>query len=143
MIRKLEQKDLEAVMAIWLKGNKEAHGFVPEEYWISHYEEVKKMLPEAEVYVYEEQQGKILGFAGMTGEYLAGIFVSTETRSRGIGKQLLDFCKSVRKRLFLNVYEDNTGARHFYQREDFELQSQGTEEATGKREYVMVWKASV
>ncbi len=34
-IRKFEKKDTEQVMRIWLDGNIETHGFVPEAYWMS------------------------------------------------------------------------------------------------------------
>ena len=34
----------------------------------------------------------------------------------------------------------NTRAISFYQREGFEIQSDGLDEATGEKDYVMVWK---
>lgn len=37
------------------------------------------------------------------------------------------------------VYEIN-GAIHFYQREGFEIQCQGIDEATGEKNYVMTWR---
>ena len=52
MIRKMELRDLNAVMKIWLDSNEQVHDFVPEEYWKNHFEEVRSILPEAEVYVY-------------------------------------------------------------------------------------------
>ena len=54
MIRKMEEKDISAVMQIWLETNIKAHSFIEKAYWTSNYEMVKQILPEAEVYVYEE-----------------------------------------------------------------------------------------
>lgn len=43
-IDRLEEKDLERVMEIWLHTNQTAHSFVPADYWKSHYEEVEKLF---------------------------------------------------------------------------------------------------
>ena len=34
----------------------------------------------------------------------------------------------------------NTRAIHFYQREGFEIQNEGLDEATGEKDYVMTWR---
>ena len=41
--------------------------FISEQYWISNYERVKEMLPQAEVYVYEDDK-MIQGFLGVRDE---------------------------------------------------------------------------
>ena len=89
MIRKLQEPDVDRVMALWLGANLKAHDFVPTAYWRNNFESVKEMLPQAEVYVYEEA-GAIQGFVGLSGGYIEGIFVSGEMQSQGIGKRLLD-----------------------------------------------------
>ena len=47
--------------------------FISEQYWISNYEFVKELLPQAEVYVYEDDK-MIQGFIGINDEYIEGIF---------------------------------------------------------------------
>ncbi|MDO5339391.1 MAG: N-acetyltransferase [Eubacteriales bacterium] len=138
MIRKLQKADIIKVADIWLDTNIKAHNFITAQYWKSNYELVKEMLLQAEVYVYESN-GKIQGFIGLDGEYIEGIFVCNELQSHGIGKLLLDFVKEGRTQLSLNVYQKNRGAIHFYQREGFEIHSEGLDEATGERDYVMTW----
>ena len=61
-------------------------------------------------------------------------------QSHGIGKALLNYAKDKRSKLLLNVYQKNTRAISFYQREGFEIQNSGLDEATGEKEYVMVWQ---
>ena len=141
MIRKLHNVDINKVADIWLKTNLEAHDFIPGQYWTSNYEAVKKMLPQAEVYVYEDNK-IIQGFVGVRDEYIEGIFVSDKMKSHGIGKALLDYIKDKKARLQLNVYQKNVRAMSFYQREGFTIQSEGLDEFTGEKEYVMEWNSS-
>lgn len=141
MIRKLQNVDINKVADIWLKTNLEAHDFIPGQYWTSNYEAVKKMLPQAEVYVYEDNK-IIQGFVGVRDEYIEGIFVSDKMKSHGIGKALLDYIKDKKARLQLNVYQKNVRAMSFYQREGFTIQSEGLDEFTGEKEYVMEWNSS-
>ena len=141
MIRMLQKVDINRVADIWLKTNLKAHFFIPEQYWISNYEFVKEMLPQAEVYVYEDDK-MIQGFIGVSDEYIEGIFVSDEMQSRGIGKMLLDYIKDKKDRLQLKVYQKNVRAMSFYQREGFTIQSEEMDEFTREKEYVMNWESS-
>ena len=141
MIRKLQKADINRAADIWLKTNLKAHFFIPEQYWISNYEFVKEMLPQAEVYVYEDDK-MIQGFIGINDEYIEGIFVSDEMQSRGIGKMLLDYIKDKKDKLQLKVYQKNVRAMSFYQREGFTIQSEEMDEFTGEKEYVMNWESS-
>ena len=138
MIRKFKGTDLDAVADIWLAANLEAHDFIPASYWRSHFEVVKSQLSQAELYVCE-QKGEIQGFVGLCGEYIAGIFVSGEAQSQGIGKRLLDFVKGRKERLCLTVYRKNARATRFYQREGFVIQRERPDENTGEPEYEMTW----
>ena len=140
MIRKLQNVDINKVADIWLKTNLETHDFISGQYWTSNYESVKKMLPQAEVYVYEDNK-IIQGFVGVRDEYIEGIFVSGKMQSHGIGKALLDYIKDKKVRLQLNVYQKNIRAMSFYQREGFTIQSEQLDEFTGEKEYVMKWNS--
>lgn len=139
MIRELQNADINSVTDLWLDTNLKAHDFIPSQYWKSNYDAVKEMLPQAEVYVYENDN-KIQGFVGLNDEYIEGIFVSDEMQSQGIGKLLLDFVKEKRTKLHLNVYQKNIHAINFYQREGFEIRGEGLDEATGEKDYEMSYK---
>ena len=140
MIRKLQKVDINRVADIWLKTNLKAHYFIPEQYWTNNYAVVKEMLPQAEVYVYEDDK-IIQGFVGINAEYIEGIFVSDEMQSHGIGKILLDYIKDKKVKLQLNVYQKNVRAISFYQREGFTIQGERMDEFTGEKEYVMNWES--
>ncbi len=139
MIRELRKADINKIADIWLDTNIKAHYFIPAQYWKSNFESVKAALPQAEVYVYEHDK-EIQGFIGLNDEYVEGIFVSDKMQSQGIGKILLNHAKEKRNKLLLNVYQKNTRAVSFYQREGFEIQHNGLDEATGEKDYVMAWQ---
>ena len=140
MIRKFEALDLAAVMQIWLHGNLDAHAFIPVSFWTGHFEIVRDMLPQAELYVHEnEATRQIDGFIGLTENHIEGIFVAKAARSKGIGKALLDYAKSRRPRLDLSVYQKNERALAFYRHEQFVVQSEGIDEDTNEAEIQMLW----
>ena len=113
MIRKLLNGDIDRVADIWLKTNLKAHYFISNQYWKSNYELVKEMMSQYEVYVFEADK-MIQGFVGLNDKYIEGIFVSDDQK--------------------------NARAISFYQREAFIIQCEGLDEATGEKEYTMLWK---
>ena len=138
MIRVLEEKDVDTVAKIWLETNIKAHDFIASNYWKEHYEIIKDMFLQAEVYVYEIEK-EIMGFIGLDKEYIEGIFVLDQYQKRGIGKALLNHVKAKKEHLSLNVYQKNLNAILFYQREDFFIQYEDVDENTSEKEYRMVW----
>ena len=138
MIRVLEEKDVDTVAKIWLETNIKAHDFIASNYWKEHYEMVKDMFLQAEVYLYEIEK-EIMGFIGLDKEHIEGIFVLDQYQKRGIGKALLNHVKAKKEHLSLNVYQKNLNAIFFYQREDFCIQYEDVDKNTGEKEYRMVW----
>ena len=140
MIRKFEARDLAAVMQIWLHGNLDAHAFIPASFWEAHFEMVRDRLPQAELYVHEnEAPRQIDGFIGLTENHIEGIFVAKAARSKGIGKALLEYAKSRKPCLTLSVYQKNERALAFYRREQFAVHSEGIDEDTNEAEIQMLW----
>lgn len=63
--------------------------------------------------------------------YIAGIFVSNEAQSKGIGKKLLNKAKEEYIELSMEVYKNNEKAVCFYERENFVIIKEHTDESTG------------
>ncbi len=140
MIRKFETRDLDTVMQIWLHGNLDAHAFIAASFWTEHFEMVRDLLPQAELYVHEnEDTRQIDGFIGLTENHIEWIFVAKTVCSKGIGKALLDYAKSRKPRLDLSVYQKNERAFAFYQREQFIVQSEGIDEDTNEADIQILW----
>lgn len=138
MIRKFCIDDLDSVMKLWLETNISAHDFIDKNYWMSNYEDVRKMIPEAEIFLYEENK-IIKGFIGLMDSFIAGIFVQKDSQSKGIGKSMIDYTKSIKDELMLHVYEKNSNAVKFYLREDFQIVKEQIDENTGESELLMKW----
>lgn len=139
MIRKFEINDLGMVMKIWLDTNIKAHDFIHASYWQKNYELVKEMLPNATIFVYEDNK-EIQGFIGLMGNYIAGIFIDSNSQSRGIGKALLNYVKENNSQLMLQVYKNNVRAVDFYLRENFIVLKDQIDKNTDQVELVMNWQ---
>ena len=139
MIRKMSAADADAVAHIWLNENLRAHEFIQESYWLDNFIPVRAALERAEVYVFELGGGEIGGFIGLTGNYVAGIFVREDRQGRGEGRDLVTYVKNLRDHLELSVYAKNIRAMRFYEREGFRVVDGATDENTGEFEYLLAW----
>ena len=140
MIRVFKENDISVVIQIWLDTNIKTHSFISKCYWMDNYDMVKKIMPQAEIYVYEDNiTNQIEGFIGLTDNYIAGLFVKEGVQSKGIGKQLLNYAKGIKSNMRLSVYNKNIRAIKFYQREQFVIQSENTDDNTNEKELIMVW----
>ena len=139
MLKELDISKIDNVMKIWLEVNIRAHDFIKEDYWMANYDYVKNALPEATVYVYEDNN-EIKGFIGIIEEYIAGLFVSNQYQNEGIGSRLLEQCKKVYSVLRLDVYAKNLKAINFYKKNGFKIEKEKVNDDTKEVEYSMVWE---
>ena len=142
MIRDYKSSDLESRINIWYQENITAHSFIKKEYWEKNYKLVKNAIPAAKIFVYE-QNGEIIGFIGITGNYIAGIFVKQQYHNCGIGTLLIKKAKEVIPGLYLNVYLKNKSAVKFYKRHGFTIIKTLRNYETLEKEHVMFWKPSL
>lgn len=140
MIRLLEEKDIDAVMDIWLKTNIEAHNFIPEKYWIGNFHAVKgDFLPKSENYVFVDENVTKAFISIIEGYFIGALFVSKEYQKQGIGKELIEYCKNLYDRLDVAVYVENKKAVKFYEDCGFTIKKQQTNSASGYSEHIMSW----
>ncbi|MBR5299596.1 MAG: GNAT family N-acetyltransferase [Bacteroidales bacterium] len=139
-IREFRKGDIETVMQIWLQTNVQTHDFISEHFWLSQYFKVKTVLPDTEVYVFENiATNEIMGFIGLDNNYIAGLFVKDECQSNGVGKQLVDYAKNIKSDLVLKAYTKNPRAINFYLREQFSIGDETTDIQTGEKELTLTW----
>lgn len=139
MIKEFKIDYLDEVMKIWLETNIIAHYFIEKEYWINNFDLVKELLPDAKVYIFQEDN-IIKGFIGIIEEgYIAGLFVKSEYQREGIGKALIEYIKPKYKQLTLDVYAKNKNAINFYCKNNFKVVNEKKNEDTKELEYEMIF----
>jgi len=140
MIKRLDISKIDEIMKIWIEENINAHNFISRDYWEANYDYVKSALPDATVFVYEDDD-VIKGFIGVVEDsYIAGLFVSHKYQSKGIGGKLLNRCKEDYPILRLDVYAQNLKAVNFYQKHGFKIEEEKVNEDTKEVEYSMAWR---
>ena len=76
---------------------------------------LRGLLEAAEVWVAEDDGGRVAGFVSLSGDLLGHIYA--HPRGRGVGSALLAKAKELRPGGFhLWVFQRNDGARRFYER---------------------------
>ena len=138
IIRTPRPAEIETLIRIWLEGNTRAHSFIHPDYWLSHIDYMRHALQQADVYVCEVN-GEIAGFAGIDGNYIAGLFVDENHQSQGIGTSLIEFIKQHHFTLTLAVYKKNEKAQQFYSKRGFAVTEERIDTRTGEKELLMRW----
>ncbi|MCY6959525.1 N-acetyltransferase [Clostridium brassicae] len=140
MIKELEEFEIEAIMDIWLKTNITAHSFIPEQYWIKNYSLVKEeYIPISITFIYKEDS-VIKGFISIIdNSFIGALFVLENYQGQGIGKKLLNYCKSIYSSLELAVYIENISSVNFYKHCGFVIKKEQQNEDSGFMEYIMSW----
>lgn len=138
MIRKLENKDIDKIMDIWLKSTIKAHDFIEEKYWKDNYNTVKNIyIPMADSFVYEDDKG-IKGFISIiNNEFIGALFVDIDNQGSGIGKKLIDYVMHKYNHLSLAVYKENKKSVDFYISRGFKIIKEQLNEDSGYEEYIM------
>lgn len=140
-LTQLTDDTLDQIMSIWLTGNLDAHAFVSADYWQDAKAEVATQIREATIYVVRDSDGTIVGFAGMVGRYLAGLFVKRGYRDQGVGSMLLFALKSDYQLIKLNVYEKNEPAVKFYRKHGFMVKDRQIDAETEQVDLLMKYTA--
>jgi ribosomal protein S18 acetylase RimI-like enzyme len=70
-----------------------------------------------------EELGRVLGFAGVSEGWLDHLYIDPNTQGHGFGSRLLQHVKTLQPEgLRLWVFQQNLGARRFYERHGFRLE---------------------
>ncbi len=93
-------------------------------------------IPDSDTYVFSENE-TVKGFFSLHGNLLAAIFVSPDAQGKGIGHQLMNKAKSLRRELNLTVYRENKKSIRFYRKCGFKPVKERADEHTGHIEILM------
>ena len=80
------------------------------------------VLGDLEVWIAEDDNGRVVGFAALGDDLLEHLYVHPEAQKQGVGATLLTVAKERRPQaLRLWVFQKNVDARRFYERHGFTL----------------------
>ena len=89
IIRPYAAADTDALAAIWLAASEGVHGFLgAEELRRQQRLVAEHYLPQSETWVSEAGDGP-LGFIGLLGDFIGGLFVAPAAQGRGVGRALV------------------------------------------------------
>ncbi|MBC5687920.1 GNAT family N-acetyltransferase [Mediterraneibacter sp. NSJ-55] len=112
---------VEQLLNVWESSVKATHLFLSDDEICN----IKKYVPQAltdvpVLIVAKNENGKPIGFMGISDKMLEMLFVSNESRGQGIGKQLLQYGIETYSVNELSVNEQNPLAKGFYEYMGFE-----------------------
>ncbi len=144
LIREAGAGDIAAIVRVWLEASREAHAFIPYEYWVAQADDMRNVyVPNSETYVACDDRGGVLGFVSLIDDHLAALFVAPAHQGHGVGSALIEHAKSLRDSLTLAVYTRNELAASFYRRHDFDAVSSRVDQGTAEPETVMQWRSAM
>lgn len=119
-IRLSSATDAPALTEIWRASVRATHDFLsPDDFRELETLVSEQYLPNAEVWVIEND-GKPVGFMGLTDNQIDSLFIAPDQRGKGIGTRLIAHAQSLNGgTLTVDVNEQNTQALGFYRHMGF------------------------
>ena len=116
-IRRTIPTDRESLLDVWLRSVRATHTFVSEQDLQSMIPQVRDYLAssEPELWVLCDDAGTLMGFMGMSGSKMESLFLAPEFQRRGAGRRLVQHAHALHGELTVDVNEQNTPARGFYE----------------------------
>jgi putative acetyltransferase len=134
MIRRASPADRDHLFDVWLRSVRATHTFVPEEDIQAFIPLVRAYLAsdEPELWVLCSDGGLILGFMGMAGAKMEALFLDPAVHRRGHGRTLVRHARELHGEVTVDVNEQNTAARRFYESCGFVVEGRSELDETGR-----------
>ncbi|HXW07001.1 MAG TPA: acetyltransferase [Vicinamibacterales bacterium] len=133
-IRRATAADRGVLFDIWLAAVRATHSFLKEE-------DLQFFIPLARDYLASSDtefwalctdSGTVIGFMGLAGRRMESLFLAPAFHGQGGGRQLVEHARALRGELTVDVNEQNTAARGFYERCGFVVEGRSELDETGR-----------
>ncbi|HRQ05883.1 MAG TPA: acetyltransferase [Nitrosomonas halophila] len=134
VIRKAHPADYETLLDCWLRSVQATHIFVSSDDIQSMIPHVRSYLSssESEIWVACDASGVSMGFMGLSGSKMEALFLAPEFHGCGIGRQMVQYAHSLHPALTVDVNEQNTAARQFYEACGFVVEGRSEKDGQGR-----------
>ena len=132
-IRKRIPAENSILVEIWLRSVRATHSFLREQDIEALYPQVRDTyLPNVEVWVSEDADGRVQGFIGMSDRQVEMLFVDPDSFRQGVATALLDHARTRHANLTVDLNEQNPGAHAFYRSYGFEDVGRSETDSAGR-----------
>lgn len=116
IIRSATVADHGALTALWERSVRSTHDFLTDAEILALRPLVAQQFQALQVHLYQDTQGRALGFVGVGEDKVHMLFLEPQARGQGIGRLLLEHAVLKLGARRLDVNEQNPGAVGFYRR---------------------------
>ncbi len=120
-IIKGKKNDFAKLLAIWESAVRTTHDFLDNKDFIYYQSRMTVYFEKVDLYVYKNENGKIVGFMGVSGSMLEMLFVDAAFRGCGVGRKLLHYAVDKLNVCKLDINEQNNQAIDFYTHMGFKI----------------------
>ena len=111
-----------SLIAVWRASVEATHSFLTND----DIDRIESYMPQVmqdveHLVIATDERGRLLGFAGVSGETIEMLFLGPHARGKGIGARLLRLALDTYGACKLDVNEQNEQARGFYEHMGFEV----------------------
>lgn len=131
MIRKVATEEYPDLVQIWESAVVNTHDFLKEEDFNYYKEQLPVYFEYVNLFGYE-QEGRLVGFMGISAENLEMLFIDNRVRGRGIGKKLLVYGITQFNIAKVDVNEQNLQGIGFYKHMGFRVLKRSEQDGQGK-----------
>ena len=116
-IRRVNSTDRDVLLDIWLRSVRTTHTFLSKEDIQSMTPQVRDYLASSvtEFWVLCDDRGAVVGFMGISGTKMESLFLAPEIQRRGGGRRMVHHAQALHSELTVDVNEQNSAARQFYE----------------------------
>lgn len=133
-IRRAIPTDRPVLLDIWLRSVQATHTFVSSENIQAMIPQVREYLASAEreFWVLCDDSGTVMGFMGLSEGNMQSLFLAPEFQGCGGGRRMVNHARSRHGELTVDVNEQNTAARAFYERCGFVVEGRSELDGQGR-----------
>ena len=134
IIRRATPHDRDLLLEVWSRSVRATHGFVSRDDLEEMTPQVREYLASdtTEFWVALDDSAGLMGFMGLSGNKMESLFLAPEFHRRGVGRQMVRHAHELCDELCVDVNEQNTLARVFYEACGFVVEGRSERDDQGR-----------